>query len=239
MSAYDNERPRRKLPALLFLLAILIAGLVAGTIYLRPRFESQPPQVRVTPDSDVIGNAPLEISVTDAGAGLKSLSITLGDAGLAVEQFPVPVGEKKVSVSLAKVAGVKEGKATLRIEARDASLWGWFKGNAALVQKDITIDLTPPAVELIADDRYVSFGGAGAIVYKASADALKSGVRVGKHFFPGFPGQIKDKPDHLLAFFAHPYDTPPSTKAVLVATDRAGNTRELPLVYELKDVKYR
>jgi murein DD-endopeptidase MepM/ murein hydrolase activator NlpD len=239
MSAYDNERPRRKLPALLFLLAILIAGLVAGTIYLRPRFESQPPQVRVTPDSDVIGNAPLEISVTDAGAGLKSLSITLGDAGLAVEQFPVPVGEKKVSVSLAKVAGVKEGKATLRIEARDASLWGWFKGNAALVQKDITIDLTPPALELIADDRYVSFGGAGAIVYKASADALKSGVRVGKHFFPGFPGQIKDKPDHLLAFFAHPYDTPPSTKAVLVATDRAGNTRELPLVYELKDVKYR
>ncbi len=239
MSAYDNEPPRRKLPALLFLLAILIAGLVAGTIYLRPRFESQPPQVRVTPDSDVIGNAPLEISVTDAGAGLKSLSITLGDAGLAVEQFPVPVGEKKVSVSLAKVAGVKEGKATLRIEARDASLWGWFKGNAALVQKDITIDLTPPAVELIADDRYVSFGGAGAIVYKASADALKSGVRVGKHFFPGFPGQIKDKPDHLLAFFAHPYDTPPSTKAVLVATDRAGNTRELPLVYELKDVKYR
>ena len=239
MSAYDNEPPRRKLPALLFLLAILIAGLVAGMIYLRPRFESQPPQVRVTPDSDVIGNAPLEISVTDAGAGLKSLSITLGEAGLAAEQFPVPVGEKKVSVSLAKVAGVKEGKATLRIEARDASLWGWFKGNAALVQKDITIDLTPPTVELIADDRYVSFGGAGAIVYKASADALKSGVRVGKHFFPGFPGQIKDKPDHLLAFFAHPYDTPPNTKAVLVATDKAGNTRELPLVYELKDVKYR
>jgi len=108
-----------------------------------------------------------------------------------------------------------------------------------VVQKEIAIDLTPPTLELIADDRYINFGGAGALVYRTSADAATSGVRVGKHFFPGFPGQIKDKPEHLLVFFAHPYDTPPGTKAVLVSTDKAGNTRETPLVYELKDVKYR
>ena len=239
MSAYDNERPRRKLPALLFLLAVLIAGLVAGMIYLRPRFETQPPQIRLTPDATDIGAAPIEITVSDAGAGLKSLAITLGDTSIAAEQFAAPVGEKKVSVSLAKLPGVKEGQATLRVVARDASLWGWFKGNETVLQKPITIDLTPPSVELIADDRYINFGGAGAIVYKASADAAKTGVRVGKHFFPGFAGPIKDKPDHLLAFFAHPYDTPPAARAVLVATDKAGNTRELPLVYELKDVKYR
>jgi len=239
MSAYDNERPRRKLPALLFLLAVLIAGLVAGMIYLRPRFETQPPQIRLTPDATDIGAAPIEITVSDAGAGLKSLAISLGDTSIAAEQFAAPVGEKKVSVSLAKLPGVKEGQATLRVVARDASLWGWFKGNETVLQKPITIDLTPPSVELIADDRYINFGGAGAIVYKASADAAKTGVRVGKHFFPGFGGQIKDKPDHLLAFFAHPYDTPPAARAVLVATDKAGNTRELPLVYELKDVKYR
>ena len=39
--------------------------------------------------------------------------------------------------------------------------------------------------------------------------------------------------------FAHPYNVPAGTKAVLVATDKAGNTREMPLVYELKNVKYR
>jgi len=108
-----------------------------------------------------------------------------------------------------------------------------------VVQRQLTIDLTPPSLELVADDRYISFGGAGAIVYKTSADAAVSGVRVGKHFFPGFAGQVKDKPEHLFALFAHPYDTPPGTKAVLVATDKAGNSREMPLVYELKDVKYR
>jgi murein DD-endopeptidase MepM/ murein hydrolase activator NlpD len=239
MSAYDNDRPRRKLPLVLFLLVVLLVGLIAGGVYLRPRFESQPPQVRLTPDADVIGNAPLQISVTDAGAGLKSLSITLGDSRIAAEQFASPVAEQKVSVALAKLPGVKEGTATLRIAARDASLWGWFKGNQTVVQKQIVIDLTPPTLELIADDRYISFGGAGALVYKTSADAATSGVRVGKHFFPGFPGQIKDKPDHLLVFFAHPYDTPPATKAMLVSTDKAGNTREMPLAYELKDVKYR
>jgi murein DD-endopeptidase MepM/ murein hydrolase activator NlpD len=239
MSAFEPERPRRKFPALVALLVILVAGLVAGGIYLRPRFESQAPQVRLMPDTDVIGTAPLEVTVADPGTGLKSLSITLGEINIAAEQFASPVAEKKVSFALAKLPGIKEGPATLRVVARDASLWGWFKGNQAVVERKLTLDLTPPTLELIADDRYISFGGAGAVVYRTSADAATSGVRVGKHFFPGFAGQIKDKPDHRLVFFAHPYDTPPGTKAMLVATDKAGNTRETALAYELKDVKYR
>src|SRR5687768_1414232 len=243
MSAFEPERPRRKGPAILVLLVVLAAGLVAGVIYLRPSFESQPPQVRVTPEGDAIGTAPLEITVLDVGRGLKSLAVTLSSGGtetvLASEKYDVPVAEKNLSVSLAKVAGIKEGPATLRVVARDASLWKFFKGNESVVQRQFTLDLTPPSLDLVADDRYISFGGAGAIVYKTSADAATSGVRVGKHFFPGFAGQIKDKPDHLLALFAHPYDTPPGTKALLVATDKAGNTREMPLAYELKDVKYR
>jgi murein DD-endopeptidase MepM/ murein hydrolase activator NlpD len=50
---------------------------------------------------------------------------------------------------------------------------------------------------------------------------------------------VKDRPDHFLAFFAHPYDTPPEARPMLVATDKAGNRREMRLAYELKDVKYR
>ncbi|HEY8249120.1 MAG TPA: hypothetical protein VIG70_00815, partial [Burkholderiales bacterium] len=238
MSAYDDP-PRRKLPVVRILLVVVAAGLIAAGIHFRARFETQPPQVRLAPDSDVIGTAPLEISVTDAGAGLKSLSIMLGETSIAAERFASPVAEKKLSVALSKLPGIKEGPATLRVVARDASLWGWFRGNQAVLERKLTLDLTPPTLEIVADDRYISFGGAGALVYKTSADAATSGVRVGKHFFPGFPGQIKDKPEHLLVFFAHPYDTPPGTRAVLVSTDKAGNTRDMPLVYELKDVKYR
>ena len=146
------------------------------------------------------------------------------------------MGEKKFAVSLAKVSGLKEGPAVLRVTARDASLW---RGNEAVLEKNITIDITPPTLELIADDRYVNFGGVGAIVYKASADTATSGVKIGDHFFPGFPGQVKDHPDYFLALFAHPYDTPPETRATLVATDKAGNTREMRLAYELKNVRYK
>src|SRR5690606_32542349 len=126
----------------------------------------------------------------------------------------------------------------LRVRARDGSLWNSFAGNEAVLEKGITIDVTPPTLQLLEDDRYVNFGGVGAIVYKTSADTVTSGVRVGERFFPGFPG-VATATDGHFALFAHPYDAKPGERAILVATDRAGNTREMRLVYELKDVRYR
>jgi hypothetical protein len=62
---------------------------------------------------------------------------------------------------------------------------------------------------------------------------------IGGYFFPGTKGPIKDQPENYFVLFAHPYNVPAATRAVLVATDKAGNTREMPLVYELKNVKYK
>src|SRR3954464_11018561 len=99
---FENTQPRRKAPIFLFLLAVVIAGLIAGGIYLRPRFESEPPKVSLSPDTDAFGKGALEISVADAGAGLKSLAVTLSAGGtessLASEQFAEPVKDKKISV---------------------------------------------------------------------------------------------------------------------------------------------
>ena len=242
MNAFNSEKPRR-FPAFRVLLLIIVAALAGGAYYLAPRFERHAPQITLTPDNDVLGVAPLEIVVRDEGAGLKSLTAKLSVAGtehdLAVEQYPEPLAEKRITVAAAKIAGVKEGPAVLRISARDGSLWGFFKGNETVVQKNLTIDVTPPTLELIADDRYVNFGGAGAIVYKPAPDTATSGVKIGDYFFPGAKGQVKDRPEHFLALFAHPYNVPASARAVLVATDKAGNTREMPLAYELKNVSYR
>jgi len=243
MSAFETDRPRRKLPIIGFLLLIVAIGLLAGAYYLAPRFERSAPQVRF-PDSDMLGLSPVEVAIGDAGAGLKSVSATLSAGGtehtLISEQYAQPVSEKKFTVALtSKLAGLKEGPAVLRVSARDASRWNFFRGNETVIQKNLTIDITPPTLELIADDRYVNFGGAGAIVYKPSADTATSGVRIGTHFFPGFKGQIKDQPDYFLALFAHPYNVPADAKAMLVATDKAGNSRQMALVYELKNVKYR
>jgi murein DD-endopeptidase MepM/ murein hydrolase activator NlpD len=231
----------RKLTVFVFVL--LIGAIAGGVYYLGPRFEAQAPQVKL-PDTDALGLAPLEVDVTDQGAGLKSVSATLSIGGsqqpLFSEEFAQPVPGKKFTVALpAKLTGIKEGPAVLRITARDASLWKFFKGNETVIDRNVTIDLTPPTVELIADDRYVNFGGVGVIVYKPSADTATSGVRIGGYFFPGFKGQIKDHPDHFMALFAHPYNVPSDARAMLVATDKAGNKKEMGLVYELKNVKYR
>jgi murein DD-endopeptidase MepM/ murein hydrolase activator NlpD len=240
MSAFPSQRRRGKFAAVILLLVIIGAGVAAAGIYFAPRFENDPPQIALAGAADVMGLAPIEIQITDKGMGLKAVSATLSQGGtehnLALEQFQQPVSEKRIQIALAKVPGLKEGPALLRVTARDASLW---RGNEAVLQKNIAIDITPPTLELIADDRYVNFGGVGVIVYKPSADTATSGVRVGNHYFPGYAGQVKDHPDYFLAFFAHAYDTAADARATLVATDKAGNTREMRLAYELKNVRYK
>ena len=42
-----------------------------------------------------------------------------------------------------------------------------------------------------------------------------------------------------MAFFAHAYNVPEDQRAAVVATDKAGNTREVRLSYELKNVRYK
>ncbi len=243
MKAFQPDRPR-KFPAVVFLLLIVIAGLAVAVYYLRPRFESDPPKIVVTPTADILGaSLPLEIVVTDQGTGLRSVTATLSMGGveksLASEQYAQPVPEKKITVDLSKLGGLKEGPAVLRVTARDASFWNAFKGNEAAIEKQFTIDITPPTIELVADDRYINFGGVGALVYKSSADTATSGVKIGDYFFPGFKGPVKGHLDYYFVLFAHPYNVDAGTKAALVATDKAGNTRQMAIAYALKNVKYK
>lgn len=245
MSALELGRPKRRfIPSRGLLLALLLLFLVGGGIWLLPRFEWHKPQITLTPDTDIIGLGAIEIEATDRGRGLKSFSVMLKSAGvdfpLLSEQYQEPLLQKKFNLALtAKLSGLKEGPAVLHVSARDRSLWSFFRGNETTLIKNTTIDITPPTLELIADDRYVNFGGVGVVVYKPSADTVTSGVKLGDYFFPGYKGQIKDHPDYYLAFFAHAYNVPEDQRAAIVATDRAGNTREARLVYELKNVRYK
>ena len=245
MSALEFGKPRRRfVPGGGIFLVVLLVLVVGAGIWLAPRFEWHKPQIKISPDSDTIGLGALAIEATDRGSGLKSFSVNLNSGGtdfpLVSEQYEQPVMQKNYTLALSsKLAGLKEGPAVLRISARDRSLWSFFRGNETSVQKNITIDITPPTLELVADDRYVNFGGVGVVVYKSAADAVSSGVKIGNYFFPGYKGQIKDHPDQFIAFFAHPYNVGEDQRATLVAADKAGNTREMRLVYELKNVKYK
>src|SRR5690349_7042250 len=162
MTPLQPDRPRRALPGVI-LLFVVIAAIAFAAYLLKPRFESDPPQVSFTPDNGVIGaSSTVEIVVRDPGAGLRSIVATLteatGEQTLASEEFSTPAAEKRITIPAAKLAGLKEGPANLRIHVRDYSYSHLFKGNETLVEKAITVDLTPPSIELLADDRYVNFG---------------------------------------------------------------------------------
>jgi len=243
MTQLQPARPRRALPVVI-LLVVLAAAIGAGVYIFRPRFENEPPQVALTPDNGALGaNSAVEIVVTDRGAGLRSVVATLtsaaGEVTLASEDFRDPTAEKRITIAANKLQGLKEGPANLRVHARDYSFSHLFKGNETVFERTITVDLTPPSIDLLADDRYINFGGVGAIVYKVSdaGGIATSGVKVGEHFFPGLPNVVQGHPHQMFALFAHPYDTQPGTKASIVATDKAGNTRQVALAYELKNVK--
>src|SRR5919108_2273625 len=173
-------------PIIYLLVAVIV---LLGAYFFLPRFERKAPHIKIAPESDAIGLGPIEIDVTEHGTGLRSISVILSSGGtdhhLAAEQYDQPVLHKKLNISLSsKLTGLREGPAVFRVNARDRSLSNFFRGNETTIQKNVTIDITPPTVELIADDPYISFGGSGLIVYKPSPDTATSGVKIGKYFFP-------------------------------------------------------
>jgi murein DD-endopeptidase MepM/ murein hydrolase activator NlpD len=243
MTALEIGRPARRTNALKnIVVVIFLAAIVAGAYFGLAKFEWHKPQVKIVPDTDTIGLAPVEIEINEKGSGLKSVAVTLSVGGteqsLFAQQYDPPVTQAKVTVISSKLTGIKEGPAVFRVSARDRSWWNFFRGNETLIEKNVNIDITPPTLEMVADDAYVNFGGCGLVAYKTSADTVKSGVKVGNYFFPGYKGQTKDSNSYIV-FFAHPYNVSPDEKAVLMATDKAGNSRELRLAYVLKDVKYK
>src|SRR6266850_834794 len=189
MSALEFGKPRRRfVPGRGLVYLVLIILIIGGGYLLVPRFEWRRPQIKITPDTDTIGLAPVDIEVNEQFTGLKSFAVVLIAGGtphpLVSEQYDQPLAQKKFTVALSsKLTGLKEGPAVLRVTARDRSLWNFFRGNESVVQKNLTIDITPPSLELVADDRYVNFGGVGVIVYKPSPDTIASGIKIGTYIY--------------------------------------------------------
>ncbi len=226
-----------------FLYLVLFTFIIIVGILVVPRFEWYPPSVNLKLDSDFIGLRPFNVEVKDKGSGLKKVSVVINEGGieypLIEEDYPVPVRDKDITIALdPKKLGIKEGPAVISVTAVDRSLWRFFRGNKTTVSKSVTIDTTPPRLEVAGREHYINFGGSGLVIYKASSDTVRSGVKVGDYFFPGYKGYFKDS-DIYLAFFAYPYNVSPDTRPVVVAEDGAGNSKEVGFSYRLKDKIYR
>lgn len=224
-------------------IVIFLIVLIASGLFLAKQFEWYDPVVTTDLDSEAIGLRPFTVTVRDEGRGLSYVAISLIAGGssqtLFFEELDSPLKERSVKIQLdPSRINLKEGPAILRVTAGDRSYWSFFRGNKTVADKPVTVDLTPPTVEIVSDDRYLTLGGSAVVVYRSSPDTRTSKLRIGKHTFPAYRRNSAD-PHTSMAFFAHPYDTPVGERATIVAEDHAGNVAEFKLAYNLRKVRYR
>ncbi len=220
-----------------------VVMLVAAGVFVFRQFEWHPPRIQVHPEGSTLGRRPFVVRVHDRGRGLAYVSIDMVTAGesspIHFREFESSVESTAISVQLDPARHkLKDGSAVLTITAADRSYWSFFRGNKNRFEKNVTVDFRPPSVEVIADDRYVTQGGSGLVTYKASPDTVRSGIEIGGYFFPAYKGFLADR-DAYLAFFSHPYDVSSNERAMIVAEDHAGNTRQSPLAYNVRPLRYR
>ena len=199
------------------------------------RLEGEKPSITLELPSPSLGKTQeLSLSVSDAKSGVRRIWIGLIKDGKEVDLFKkdlpfagfvrggiVHQESFKILVEPVKM-GITDGKAMLRMVARDYSWRGWLQGNTTYLEKDVIIDTHAPEIGILSKAHNVNQGGTGLVIFRVSEACPKSGVFVGENFFPGYPGVFKDN-NILIAFFALNYEQGPGTKIFVSATDVAGN----------------
>lgn len=233
-------------------LAALICVILIVPIvwFLSTRFEGEKPSVTLEiPSLSIKASQEISISVSDTKSGMRMLWIGLYKDGKEVVlldkdfQAPEYKGRKihketfKLKIEPGKI-GITDGKAILRIVARDFSWRGWWHGNKTYIEKNITIDTLAPEIDILSRVHNISQGGAAIAIYRLSEPCPKSGICVGENFFPGHSGYFKD-PDILMAFFALSYDQGPKTEIFVKATDQAGNIKRAGISYYIKKKTFK
>lgn len=227
------------------ILVITITVVVLAVVALTySRLEAQAPAVQFDREIHALGKNPaLNLSISDDGSGLDHVTIrlkqkenefTLVDEGLA----QVPSRDYDIGKLLAEKAKMEEGPATLIVTAVDHALLRLFRGNAAEVTQEFTVDTRPPVLEVFSGQHYINQGGSECVVYRVSDDAVSSGVQAGPHFFPGFPLNKADSKVRF-ALFALAYDQPDDTPIRVIARDAAGNETTAPFWQKVFPKKFR
>ncbi|MFI5323519.1 MAG: M23 family metallopeptidase, partial [Thermodesulfobacteriota bacterium] len=225
-----------------FTLLILIL-IIVGILYIYPKLDWHPPVIDIKLASDEVGAKPFDVVLSDKGTGLKNVSVVLinqdGENVLLNKNYPVGVNNDTVNIVIeAKKLGIKDGPAELRVTAIDNSKLRFFSGNKTVASRKINLHLIPPSVDLMSTQNYINYGGSAMVVYKTSPGVVKSGVKIGDYFFPGYKGKFADENVYLV-FFAYPYNVPRGESIYLVAEDAAGNQKTVGVPYTLKDIVYK
>ena len=219
--------------------------LVAGMLFSK-RLEGGKPRVSFDLAAPYLNvSQTLAITVSDAESGIRRVWVGLvkdnKETVLLDKDLPAAGvfsgGQVKQETFRIKVdprqLGVTDGKAMLRLVARDFTWRGWLHGNLTYIEKEVAVDTRPPDVTVLTRVHNISQGGVGLVVFKVSEPCRQQGVAVGDNFFPGHAGYFKN-PDIILTFFALDYQQGPGTEIFVKATDLAGNSTRAGFPHYIK-----
>ncbi len=217
-----------KLLCLLSIFVVLVSG---GYLLLRdltaPLLELSPP------GGEVSGKRPLTFTVTDRGAGLKTLQVTAAQGGQVTELLnrDYPTGTAQVTETLLLAGkGLQDGPLELHVKAVDHARIRFGSGNVAEQTASLVIDNQPPQVSVQTVHHNVNQGGAAVAIYTLSEEPAETGVKVGDRLFPAY----RQPSGAYVCFFALPWNLAPAAFVPKVlAADRAGNQRVVGLYYHV------
>lgn len=213
---------KNRISSAFFLVILLLLGALGAMYYIKA--EWTPPTLALTPEQTTASTRTVfTITAADKDSALRSLQVvaTQGTNSIDIMSTTLPAGTRELreEFSLPK-AGLRNEPLTLTITVKDTSWHRLGRGNRAQIVRQLDIDSKPPVISVLSGQHNVNHGGTGLVVYSTNEELATSGVRLGDHFFPGYPYQ----PGKFLCFFALPFNADPkAVTPILVASDLAGN----------------
>ena len=191
-----------------------------------PRFLGQ--KTTLTFGLETRRGAIARVEVRVAQGGKPAVALTREALGASRAQVPVTFDGAAL--------GLREGAATIEVRARD-DFWRPLRpDDRPIASYPVTVDVTPPKVEVLGATQYVSPGGVGLVAFRASG-AARAAVTVGNLVVPSFPLGSPQQ-NARVALIALPWDFTPGTPLAITAEDEAGNTSSRGIPSELRPRKF-
>jgi murein DD-endopeptidase MepM/ murein hydrolase activator NlpD len=185
---------------------------------------------------------PLTVDLRAARGGLRSAEIRLrqGSAKVVIAQQGFtgpPASEQRISLQIAgSTLGLREGAAILEVLARDG-FWRPIRvDDRPILTAPVTLDFTPPSLEIVGATRYWAQGGGGLVVLR-SRGAARVGVNVGPLSFPAYPAGPPES-NVFVDLVALPWDYQ-GAPLTAVAQDEAGNATTRAVAVEVKPRRFK
>jgi murein DD-endopeptidase MepM/ murein hydrolase activator NlpD len=236
-----------------FVTILVALALVAGGVYWFAG-RSAPPTIEIAQPAKLVGpKGQVEVRVTAPQGKLTRFVVTVEQDGKPLQSYTLsdekgPVTREADQVRYSRSIGKKDlpdlkaGPARVVVRASRPVLFGLREVESSAVH-EFEVRLTPPTVGPASSHHYINLGGSEMIVYRVSADAAESGVRVGETEYPGYPasgaGVANAGADLRVAFFALMWNQDANTPIALYARDAVGNEARATFDYRVFPKKFR